>query len=109
MLKAHLEVEGSRVQGAAMQALQHMRQQGSHQLRGSRSEGAQPAQPLLRKRVHTALTRHCGAVLASLAYPWNFCSAATSYENHLPFTHAGDTPYEHACLHEQVQCAAEFP
>ena len=62
-LKAHLEIEGSRVQGAAVQALQHVRQQGGQQLRGSRPEGAQPAQPLLRKRVHPALTRHCSTVL----------------------------------------------
>ncbi len=73
-LKAHLEIEGSRVQGAAVQALQHVRQQGGQQLRGSRPEGAQPAQPLLRKRIHPALTRHCSTVLTSPTYPYYSCS-----------------------------------
>ena len=88
-LKAHLEIEGSRVQGAAVQALKHVRQQGSQQLRGSRSEGAQPAQPLLCKHVHTALTRHCSAVLTLLAYCWNSCSMTVFNETVLPATAAG--------------------
>ena len=102
-LKAYLEAEGGRVQGAAVQALQHVRQQGIQQLRSSRSEGAQPAQPLLCKHVHTALIRHCSAVLTLLACSWKISSTSKSCEDVLPATDAGIASGKHAGLH--INCS----
>ena len=44
-----------------MQALKHVRQQGVEQLRGSRPEGSQQPQPLLRKSVCATLAFPCRA------------------------------------------------
>ena len=106
-LKAHLEIEGGRVQGAAVQALQHVRQQGGQQLRGSRPEGAQPAQPLLRKRVHAALTCYCSTVLTSPTHSWHSCSMTSLNEKVSPANAAGVASRKHAyvqCALVRVQC-----